>query len=134
MPNVEYIDRRVSERELRYLQNSRGLHLCPSESEGFGHYIAEGMSAQSLTLVTDAPPMNEISSPDRSILVEYNACKPQRLGTNYYVDPEALEVRVGAALDMEESSKARMGALAREWFIENDRFFRRKFIEVITGI
>jgi len=133
LPNVEYVSRYVDDAELRKLQNERGLHLCPSEAEAWGHYIVEGMSACSVVVVTNAPPMNELATPERALQVEYNASRPMRLSSRYFVDPISLEEKVGEAIDMDTAARTRMGFLAREWFIENDRFFRRRLTEVITG-
>ena len=44
---TDYID----DAELRTLQNRHLFHLCPSETEGFGHHLVEGMSCGAITLV-----------------------------------------------------------------------------------
>ena len=59
-PNIKHVLERLDDAALRELQNSIGVHLCPSEAEGFGHCIAEAMSCRALTLTTNAPPMNEL--------------------------------------------------------------------------
>jgi len=50
----------VDEEHLRYLQNSRLIHLQPSGTEGFGHALHEAMTANAMIVTTNAPPMNEI--------------------------------------------------------------------------
>jgi len=134
LPNVEFVTDYLPNDELRYLQNTHSLHLCPSESEAFGHYIDEAMSAGALTVVTDAPPMNELAAADRAIMVEYRSSEPLLLGMRYYVDPESLEERIGGALSMDISEKRRMGNRAREWYTENAEMFRRKTIELFMGL
>ena len=56
------------------------------------------MSTKALTLTTNAPPMNELITPERGLLVNYHNTKPQRLGTNYYVDPQNLEEKIEEVL------------------------------------
>ena len=36
--------------ELREIQNANLFHLCPSETEGFGHYIVEALSVGAIVL------------------------------------------------------------------------------------
>ena len=132
--NIRQIDRYLDDDKLKLLQNTHGIHLCPSETEGFGHYIVEGMSAQAVTVVTDAPPMNELIADDRSLLVKYSSSKPFRLGSIYAVDPKSLEEKIGEALEMDLTHKTDMGIRAREWFLENDKFFRGRLVEVVSGL
>src|SRR5690606_34092893 len=93
-PNIRHLLERVDDATLRTLQNSNAIHLCPSEAEGFGHCIAEAMSCGAVTLTTDAPPMNELITPERGVLVNYNRTTKQRSGANYYVDPVDLERKI----------------------------------------
>lgn len=59
LPCVTVLNR-VSEEELKYLQNSHLFHLYPSGTEGFGHALHESLSVGAVILTTDAPSMNEI--------------------------------------------------------------------------
>jgi glycosyltransferase involved in cell wall biosynthesis len=124
-PNIDHILERLEDAALKTLQNSHAVHLCPSEAEGFGHVIAEAMSCGALVLTTNAPPMNELVSGDRGILVDYDRSQRQRAGMNYFVDPADLERKILHILDMESASVKRLGDNARAWFEENDREFRR---------
>jgi glycosyltransferase involved in cell wall biosynthesis len=128
-PNIKHLLERLSDADLRELQNNHGIHLCPSEAEGFGHCIAEAMSCSALTLTTDAPPMNELITPERGILVRYNKTRKQRSGTNYYVDPTDLEKKIGDILSMDPTSRQRLGAMARSWYEKNDERFRARLKE-----
>jgi Glycosyl transferases group 1 len=128
-PNIRHVLERLDDAALRELQNSIGVHLCPSEAEGFGHCIAEAMSCRALTLTTNAPPMNELITPDRGILVNYHRTRKQRSGANYYVDPIDLEHKIDEIIRMDPASKQLLGQRARDWYEENDRFFRRQLIE-----
>ena len=69
-PNITYISEHIDDEKLRRLRNEMGVHVCPSEAEGFGHSIVEAMSCRALVVTTDAPPMNEIVSADCGVLVE----------------------------------------------------------------
>jgi glycosyltransferase involved in cell wall biosynthesis len=132
--NVLCVTSYVDERTLRETQNRCGIHLCPSEAEGFGHYLMEAMSCASVVITTDAPPMNELVQTDRGILVGYRHKAPQAAGTNYYVDPAKLEEAISGVFAMNPSEREKLGRRARVWFLENDRLFRQQLWEVLQGI
>ncbi|MFT3990120.1 MAG: glycosyltransferase [Luteolibacter sp.] len=121
--NVELISRYLSDDELRRLQNQCGIHLCPSLSEGWGHYIVEAMSCRAVTLITDAPPMNELVNAERGITVPFYRSEPRHLGENFHIDPQLLEKAIQDLITSATEEKARLGNAAREWFLNNDRTF-----------
>lgn len=133
-PNIDLTRQFLLERDIRFAQNRCGIHVCPSEAEGFGHYLVEAMSCGALVVTTDAPPMNELVRPDRGVLVGYDRTDPRGAGLNYYVDP----VQLGTAMDriwgMGVDERRTLGVEARSWFLENDRIFRQRFWEVLQGL
>ena len=62
--NITYISEYMDDDALRELQNRHGVHLCPSEVEGFGHSIVEPMTCRALVVKTNASPTG---SPGRRI-------------------------------------------------------------------
>src|SRR5690554_1089531 len=129
--NIHYFDRFMREEELPELQTRCGIYVGPSEAEGFGHALVEAMSAKTIVITTDAPPMNEVVRPERGVLVSYQTCRPRRLGTSYYVDETALEQAILNTLSLSESEKLRMGEVARKWYLENDKFFREAITDTL---
>ncbi|MDX6769224.1 MAG: glycosyltransferase [Elusimicrobiota bacterium] len=121
----------LSDAALRELQNACGIHLQPSRAEGFGHSIVEGLSCGAVVVTTDAPPMNEVVTAERGLLAAWKSSEPMRLGTAYDADPAALSARVDQALSLDAPARARLGDAARSWFEANDRFFRRRFLELL---
>ncbi len=126
-PNIKHILDRLDDTSMRALQNAHAVHLCPSEAEGFGHCIAEAMSCRALTLTTNAPPMNELITKDRGILVDYYKTRKQRSGENYYVDLAELERSICTIIAMDKVSIRHLGANARTWYEKNDQDFRKLF-------
>ena len=57
--NIDFIHDFLPKSKLQALQNQCGFHICPSETEGFGHYIMEALSCSAVVVTTNAPPMNE---------------------------------------------------------------------------
>jgi hypothetical protein len=132
--NLRVLDGYLADAELRTLQNRHLFHLCPSETEGFGHHLVEAMSVGALVLTTDAEPMNELVGPDRGILVPYARTGVQRLATTYFVTPEAVAAGVDALLALDPSQRAAMGAAARAWYEANDRAFRERLVAAVREL
>lgn len=116
------------------MQNRCGIHICPSEAEGFGHNIVEGMGCAAVMICTDAPPMNELVTKDRGILVAYAGRKPQSLGWNHYVDERSLENSIEAALGMTIEDKEALGLKARDWFLANADEFRLNLCRALESL
>jgi glycosyltransferase involved in cell wall biosynthesis len=133
-PNVTTLTTFLAESALHHIQNASGVHLCPSEAEGFGHYIVEAMSTGALVVTTDAPPMNEIVRPDRGALAGYGKTSLQGMGTNFYVDRGSLERTIGDILGMDEQCRKNLGEQARAWFHENDKAFLARLHERLLEV
>lgn len=115
--------------EIKEIQNRHGLHLCPSETEGFGHYIIEAMSCGSVIVTTDAPPMNEFIL-DPRCLAKYKQTQATNFATSYFVDEKSLEKSVANLLTLQESELEEIGRKNREWYLQNDLFFKRRLGEI----
>lgn len=66
------------EQHEKYLTQA-SLFLCPSVTEGYGHYINEGLSQKSLVVTTNFPPMNELVTPESGLLVPIQHAIPSHL-------------------------------------------------------
>jgi glycosyltransferase involved in cell wall biosynthesis len=131
--NVDLISRHLPDDELRELQNSHGIHLCPSISEGWGHYIAEAMSCRAVTVTTDAPPMNELVAPERGVPVPFSKSEPRHLGRNFHADPAALEAAIDALIALPRQEKQKLGLHARSWFEDNQVEFKSRLIRLLSA-
>lgn len=132
--NLEFVTRFLSDDELRLLQNRKQLQLCPSETEGFGHHLVEGMSVGAVILATDAPPMNEMIADDRGVRVSYARTGTQQLATTYFVDADTLEPGVERMLALDENERRRLGENARAWWEQNDRAFRARLVDAVGDL
>jgi len=122
--NTKFISKRIPFDELLTLQNSCGIHLCPSEVEGYGHYLMEAMSTKAVVITTDAPPMNEFIT-DTRCLVPYVKTAPLNLGTNYYVDADILKKKVLELQALPKKELEQIGEKNREAYLQRcDEFYR----------
>lgn len=119
---IDYLD----DATLRRLQNAHRFHLCPSEAEGFGHYIVEAMSVGAVVLATDAAPMNELVTAPRGLLIPVAGQRREGLVAHALVDPAGIESAVHRALALGAGERAAIGARARAFFVANDRDFRQR--------
>ncbi len=134
LPNVVHLTRRVDDGELRVLQNRHRFHLCPSETEGFGHHLVEATSVGAVVLTVDAPPMNTLVDASRGILVGFRATEPFRLATRHLVDPVALEHGIERMLALDDAACEAFGGCARAWYEANDRAFRERLVAVVLEL
>ncbi|HVX36811.1 MAG TPA: glycosyltransferase [Hyphomicrobium sp.] len=122
-PNIAHRIDYLDDAELKRLQNAHRFHLCPSETEGFGHYLVEAMSVGAVVLTLDAAPMNELITPDRGLLVPVSRTDTQNLATINFFNEAAMEAAIGRVLALDDDEVERLGAAARGWFEANDAGF-----------
>ena len=130
--NVTLLSGYLDDDELKRLQNTCGIHLCPSRSEGWGHHIVEAMSCGVVVVTTDAPPMNEHVTADCGVLVRARWSRPRHLGHEYFMDRHALEAAIADLVSGPTDFVQSIGAGARARFEEIDRNFTAR-LGVVFG-
>ena len=114
--NIEHRIGYLDDAELKRLQNAHRFHLCPSATEGCGHYIVEAMSVGAVVITLDAPPMNEMITPDRGLLVPWSHSRTQHLATTFHFEDAAMERAIEHALAMDDARCDAVGAASRAWY------------------
>lgn len=132
-PNVRLMKEFVAEEHLAELMCDHNVHLCPSECEGFGHTVVEGMSAAAAILTVDGPPMNELVGPDRGVLVPPRSREALRAGMKFQVSLDALESGILTLLEADAGERAAMGLNSRRWFEANHVAFMSAVGQIFTG-
>lgn len=127
---LNWISHIVDAATLSTMQNRHGIHLCPSETEGFGHYIMEALSTKAVVITTDAPPMNEFVS---NFLVPYQFTAPKALGINYYVDQEKLEKTILSLINTPISELQAIGKKNRKTYLKKTREFKNNLYKLILN-
>jgi Glycosyl transferases group 1 len=132
--NIRHLIDYLDDAALKRLQNAHRFHLCPSETEGFGHYLVEAMGIGAVTLTLDAPPMNEMITPERGLRVPTARTGTQNLATTYFFDDAAMTAAIERAIALQDAELDRLGAAARNWFEENDRAFRQSIGSAVEAL
>jgi glycosyltransferase involved in cell wall biosynthesis len=131
---VRYETEYLSGQELARLQNSCAVHVIPSQAEGYGHIIAEGMSCGAVVVTTDAPPMNELVAAGRGMLVGVAHSEPMRRCRRHFVDLDELEAQLTLPFSMSPAEPEALGCRAREWYEEQAQRFERHMGELLTDV
>ena len=128
----------VSEDDIFELYNTYGIHLCPSNAEGWGHYIAEAKSAKAIVLYTNAPCMNETFTDGVdgiSIDCDTNSSTiTNALCPFYKINANDIAKSVQKVLSLSLAEKQIIGNNARNSFIKNDNEFTLKFQNLIYNL
>jgi hypothetical protein len=133
-PNIRHLIDYLDDAALRRLQNAHRFHLCPSETEGFGHYLVEAMSIGAVTLTVDAPPMNEMITPERGVRVAVARTGTQNLAVTNFFDEAAMAAAIERMIAFDDAELDRLGAAARTWFEDNDRQFRQRIDAAVRAL
>ncbi|KAJ3281722.1 hypothetical protein HDU79_010536 [Rhizoclosmatium sp. JEL0117] len=136
--NIE-IQSRVSIRELRELQVSRGVHICPSSQEGYGHYINEARALGALVVTTNHPPMNEfVEDGITGILVDHKEPKPEEYQgmAEYFVSPAGVSIEnvcdgIKRVMKLTKSERGAMGKKARKRYDEDTDLMASNIRELV---
>jgi glycosyltransferase involved in cell wall biosynthesis len=133
-PNISHRIDYIPDAELKRMQNAHRFHLCPSETEGFGHYLVEAMGVGAVVVTLDAPPMNEMVTPARGALVPWSRTGTQSLATTYFYEPDALQSVIERLLATDDAGLESIGQAARAWFEDNYRGFRMRIAQAVRAL
>lgn len=132
--NITVIRDHLSDADYRRLQNEHRFHLCPSQTEGYGHYLVEAMSCRAIVVTLDAEPMNELVTAERGLLVPAHAAGTQDLATLYAFSGQAMEAAIETCLHMDTSTAERMGQAARTWYETNHADLPRRLQQALHAL
>jgi hypothetical protein len=127
---VDYLD----DADLRRLQNEHAFHICPSQTEGFGHYLMEALGIGAVTITLDAAPMNELVWPDHGLLVAAKPVGTQNLSTIYTFDDADMQRVIGECIAMPDARVDELSRAARAFFERNDRRFGEQLGEAMRVV
>ncbi|KAJ3026391.1 UNVERIFIED_CONTAM: hypothetical protein HDU68_005720 [Siphonaria sp. JEL0065] len=136
--NIEILSS-VPVKKLRELQLSNGIHLCPSQQEGYGHYINEARAFGALVMTTHYPPMEEFVEDGVSgVLIEHERPwpEPHQALQKYFISPVRVSsddicraVEKVMALDLE--TRKEIGRHARLAYEKDTEILKENMKELV---
>ena len=131
-PNIIFISSFLSEKRIKELINKHGVHICPSESEGFGHSIVEAMAVGAIVMTTNAPPMNELVSQEDQCLFQYRKKSKRHYGEIFYVDECSIEKKMTSIFLLDHERKKEISLRNIETFKSFTNEFMTRMDEKIN--
>lgn len=129
LPGLYYVPAYQNEDKFINRFNTFSIHLCPSNAEGWGHYIWEAFSVGAYVITTDAPPMNEGEFVGAKVpCVKW---RTHGIAPTWKVNESALAEAI-ASVTPELIASARW--VNRALFLRNDAEFRTRFLQMINEI
>lgn len=125
IPNVTRLHR-IGDDELARLMNACQFHLCPSEYEGWGHYLHEGLGCGAVVITTDAAPMNRTGAPEE-LLVPVAWSREHGCAALHAVTAEAIVESVTRAVAWGPEKIRETSEAARAGFLRSREDFRSRF-------
>lgn len=127
LPNVTYITDYLNDEDLRNLQNQCMFHLCPSQYEGFGHYINEARSCGAVVLVTNAPPMRDFVTGPYGDFVGVTSRSSMALATLHNVSEVAIRRSVSRVSSYSPETLRALSSMSREAYLKDREDFENRF-------
>lgn len=126
--NVTYIPS-VSTEEFKRLMNECQFHIIPSQAEGWGHVIHEGLGCGAYVITTDFPPMNEFAGAAAFLKHQKleQCCAAKRAWVSALDIRDAVEV----AWNKNDGELLNASCKARAYFADQRDYFRNKFRQVV---
>ncbi len=117
------------------LQNRCGIHLCPSETEGFGHSLNEARSIAAVVITLDAPSMNELIS-DKECLIPFSYKRLEKYGYAdlYRYDPRELVKKVQTVVSWPKEKLQAIGLENRKRYLQEQEEFRERLKKILSDV
>lgn len=124
----------ISDEEFARMQNEALIHVCPSEYEGFGHYINEAKSCKAVVITTSHVPMSELVQPIFGFGAAVEKFNRIRLATGAKVSVQSLADMLTIVNKTDVSLLKKFGERARISYLNADSRFKEVFMKEILSI
>lgn len=132
--NIVMCHERIDLDVLTEIQNKCTFHVCPSEYEGFGHYIWEAKSCGGIVITTGVPPMSEMVTHEDGFLVTPSGkSRRYNYGRLHYIEESALREVIEKTMLLTKKEINKMRLASRRNWEANDKYFKETFTKIIEA-
>lgn len=133
--NVHFIQEELTFEQITTLKHEHYFHLQPSIAEGFGHVLMESMACGSICITTDAPPMNELVTPETGFLIPVKKTEYRSNGAPLtYIDIEELYITIKSLDSMSDKQIISMSKAAYKKYKKDKLDFEEKIKNTLSRI
>ena len=132
--NIRFFLGFLDEQELNVNLLSRGIHICTSQMEGFGHYINEARSIGALIITLDAPPMNELIDSSCGIVIPTKEYSQHNNGIRFTATSKAITDGILRALELPIENRRVLGMEARNRYLKEQDDFCIRLRSVVSSV
>jgi glycosyltransferase involved in cell wall biosynthesis len=133
--NVYFIQEELTFDQIIKLKHENYFHLQPSIAEGFGHVLMESMACGGICITTNAPPMNELITPEIGFLIPVNKTEYRSNGSPMcYIDTDELYIKIKSLESMEDSQIISVSKSAYKKYKHDKLEFETNLESVINSI
>lgn len=132
-PNI-FIAESLPDDEYKMYQLLAGYYVCPSQTEGYGHYINEGRSAGAIILTTDASPMNELVDETNGVCIK--SCSAFRCTESpnmcYGVNAISIQQGVRYLKSLPKGKLEELSRNSRQRYLDDREYFINTLRDCLT--
>jgi glycosyltransferase involved in cell wall biosynthesis len=129
---VHTFDSKISDYDFQILQNKALIHVCPSNYEGFGHYINEAKSCGAFVITVNHPPMNELVNSSFAAAAGIGSVFRAKQALCCRADVYSLAAVMRTINKTDKEVLIQLGKKARQDYLKNDAEFKKVFLQKIT--
>lgn len=137
--NIHFHKRKLENEDLTLIANKMGIHLCPSEIEGYGHTINDARKIKSLIITSNIEPINELVDDSCAIMINCTTQSNIKLHKNSkynsdvcFISKEYIYEAVMKAIKMNIDDRKKMTDIAYEKYLEDTYFFEMAIMDLLN--
>lgn len=131
--NVHFHKRWLDSEDFILIKNKMGIHLCPSEIEGYGHTINDARKIKSLIITSNVSPINELVDETCAIMINCTSHANKKNGADLcIVSKEDIYEAVMRAIRMNIDDRKKLTGIAYEKFLEDTYTFEIAIMDLLN--